>query len=108
MDINSISGSSTYQSVSSAQPAKPAKPTAPTPPPGGNIENRQAPSEPSAPTQSGSTSYGVNFTALSKAQSILGDYTDISALDSNQQKEVTSRLRDAGLLEPGSLLHVTA
>ena len=38
------------------QPMKPSPPAAPTPPPGGNIENRQPPPEPSPPSpQAGST-----------------------------------------------------
>ncbi|NEX19432.1 hypothetical protein G3480_03730 [Thiorhodococcus mannitoliphagus] len=34
---------------------KPAEPTAPTPPPGGNIENRQPPAEPSPPARAQDT-----------------------------------------------------
>lgn len=108
MDINSLNSSSVYQSLASAQTTKPQQPAAPTPPPGGNIENRQPPSEPSPPGSSSGTSYGVNFDALSTLQSILNDYTDVSALSNNQQDEISSRLRNAGLLQPGSLLHVTA
>jgi hypothetical protein len=40
MEINS--------NIFAHQPVKPVKPSEPTPPPGGNIENRQPPSEPTA------------------------------------------------------------
>ena len=55
----SISAISSGQS--SVQQAKPAKPQAPTPPPGGNIEHRQPPPEPSAlKNQSVSASPSLN------------------------------------------------
>ncbi len=37
-------------SISAFQPMKSSKPSEPTPPPGGNIENRQPPSEPTGPS----------------------------------------------------------
>jgi hypothetical protein len=43
MEINNNDFSISYQQM------KPTKPVEPTPPPGGNIENRQPPSEPTAP-----------------------------------------------------------
>jgi len=38
-------------SMTRLQPAKPAQPAEPTAPPGGNVERRQPPQEPSAPTR---------------------------------------------------------
>jgi hypothetical protein len=56
MNISSISGTSgTYA----------RKPAAPTPPPGGNVENRQPPPEPSRPTNTEDSSL---VTILSKSR----------------------------------------
>jgi hypothetical protein len=91
---------------------KPNKPAAPTPPPGGNIENRKPPSEPSAPARQGEPSTSdegtVNYTALRMLQTILDDYSDVSKLEKNEQADLSSRLRDAGFLKPGALIDVSA
>jgi hypothetical protein len=47
---NIVDISSVTNAYANYQPQKPAKPPAPTPPPGGNIENRQPPAEPSKPS----------------------------------------------------------
>lgn len=102
-------------SITAYQPVQPNKPSAPTPPPGGNIENRQPPSEPSAPSRptdiqanDTSNSNGVNYSTLRSLQEILGNYSDVSSLGNEKRNELTSRLQDAGLLEPGALLDTTA
>ncbi len=101
MEINSIS---TYQ------PMKPSKPLEPAPPPGGNIENRQPPSEPTAPSKplEASNRNTVNYSALRSLQVILSDFSDVSNLGKEKQAELTSRLHDSGLLEPGSLIDTFA
>lgn len=80
-----------------------AQPTAPTSPPGGNIENRQPPPPPS---KTNGTSQESN-SALGVLQEILNEVSDVSNLDKDKQVELTSRLQDAGLLEPGILLDTT-
>lgn len=98
--------------VSNIQYAKPAKPQQPTPPQGGNIENRQPPAEPSAP--SGSESNGisseikVNYSSLKTLQEILADYSDVSNLETGQREELKARLNKSGLLAPGALIDLRA
>ncbi len=103
MEINNIS---TYQ------PMKPIKPAEPTPPAGGNIENRQPPSEPSAPSKttgaSSESENTVNYSAQRSLQVILSDYSDVSNLGKEKQTDLTSRLHDSGLLEPGTLIDTIA
>ncbi len=101
--IVEISNTNSYQQM---------KPTAPTAPPGGNIENRKPPSPPQKPenvpqaTQSAST--GVNLTSLQMPQDILSDFSNVSELNTEQQEALTTRLSDANLLAPGSLINTTA
>ena len=56
MIINGIGTQQVYATLSSA---KPAQPTAPIPPPGGNIENRQPPAQPTKPTSVNSTQFNL-------------------------------------------------
>ncbi len=96
-----INGLSSYQSV---KPNKPAEPTAPA---GGNIENRQPPSEP-PPPQSLSDSSSVNEEALQLLEEILSQYTSLSELTDEEQDELSTKLEEAGLTGQGSVLNTTA
>ncbi|MCK5830247.1 MAG: hypothetical protein KAH20_08085 [Methylococcales bacterium] len=41
-------------------------------------------------------------------QSILDDYPDVSDINSDKKSELNSKLSNAGLLEPGALLNISA
>ena len=49
MQIDTTSAGSVNQAPLETVKVKPPKPMAPIPPPGGNVENRQPPPEPTAP-----------------------------------------------------------
>lgn len=107
MAINSVS----TNQMSANQQIKPTKPQEPTPPPGGNVENRQAPAEPSQPSGTSSSqgeSNGVNYNAVRTFQLIIEDYDDVSTLNSEKRNELSSRMENAGLLTPGALISTTA
>jgi len=80
--------------ISAYQPMKPIKPAEPTPPPGGNIENRQPPSESSKPAGPSNTGT-VNNSALQSLQKILNNYSDMSNLDKNIPVELASQLQNS-------------
>lgn len=94
--------------VSKVQFSKSVKPQQPTPPPGGNIENRRPPSEPTAPPDRGSNGTSneikVNYSSLRTLQEILADYSDVSKLETGQRAELNARLNKSGLLVPGALI----
>lgn len=70
-------------SISSIQ-AKPSAPSAPTPPPGGNIENRRPPSEPSAPN------LGASGTSSMQPNDPLSQF--VNELDSEYGTNIKSSL----------------
>jgi len=92
-------------SVIAFQFAQPSRPPAPTPPPGGNIENRQPPPEPQKPT---GTQQGTNLGNLQLHHEILGGSRDVLHTGNEQSGNTSSRLKAAGLLEPGSLFDMRA
>jgi hypothetical protein len=56
--------------------------------------------------QSGDSSSGVNVSAMQSLQSILSQY-DLTNLSSDQQGELVSKLRDAGLMKSGNTISLS-
>ena len=87
---------------SAAQSVKPSKPNAPTSPPGGNIENRQPPAEPTKPGN------GINSSGLSSLQNILSGFDENNSLTSEDQKKLSAKLAEAGFSGSGSIINLSA
>ncbi|MEQ1638137.1 MAG: hypothetical protein ABL903_15765 [Methylococcales bacterium] len=90
------------------QPVKPSKPVTP---PSGNIENRQPPTEPSKPNTVNSTqalnNTSIDANVLQSLQDIFKNYDDVSKLDQKGLNELSSRLKEAGLLESGTFINTS-
>lgn len=100
---NLRSGSTPQAGAYAPKPAQPAAPQRSS-----SIKSQRPPAEPTAPSRSPFNKDGINLTALSKLQNILKDYPDVGTLTAQQQSELKSRLRNAGLTRTGSVLHIIA
>lgn len=100
---NFRSGSTPQAGAYAPKPTQPA-----TPQRSGSIKSQRPPAEPVTPSRSPFNKDGINLAALGKLQNILKDYPDVSALTTQQQSELKTRLQRAGLTRTGSVLHIIA